>query len=265
MSPTMRKIRSIRKLHQKYVLLRDEAVEEFHKKYGDFPIFNSPSTILELDRVKPEERLLEIMDKGGDTGESLKDESDWENLGDGAGSTATEPGENLRQDEAASSEGTEPFGWSDKDEGKMDWTTMYYGGTDNKSEDADTELGVDDAALGETVELSELLRLEKEQPDDLLNQEVPARPTSPNNAESSIVPAPLGTSSATQFCYELTESDESDEDDFSPSEFIKTEVWISDGEWALGELLPYKMYQVKNPSGLRTSYTVVAQNDTKLE
>jgi hypothetical protein len=60
--------------------------------------------------------------------------------------------------------------------------------------------------------------------------------------------------------FEEGEEEEDSEDEFPDSDFIKTEVYITNAEWWLWNMMPYRRFRCKVPSSLRTSCTMV---DTK--
>jgi hypothetical protein len=244
MSHILRKMRSFRKIKKRYTKLQNQATADSNQ--------NTQTT------------TRDTMALSGDTNEGIGEDSDRESLEEeitvattsdtsgehsdeiSGGDKQTNTADQSKADDSAEGE----------NEADMDWESTD-GGSDSEKEREDN----DDEALGE-VELSELLQLEKEQSDEFLpNLEVPTRPKSPkpasNNAQEN-VPTSTGTMSFDSKHFEW----EGEEDEEYPiADFIRTEVFISDAEWWLQELLPYKQYRAKSPSCLRTCYTVIVQED----
>lgn len=138
-----------------------------------------------------------------------------------------------------------------------------------------------DKFLGASVELSELLALERDNPDDfsLPNLDV-AYSENSSEAPTGKVPLSLSTfnspdwnefreklpatldtmtvlSSIEEDGYDGYHDYENDEDEFPADEFTKTQAIITKAEWRLRKLLPYKQYRVRRPSLLRVCYTVI--------
>jgi hypothetical protein len=244
MSHILRKIRSFRKIKKRYTKLQNQATANSNQ--------NTQTT------------ARDTMALSGDTSEGIGEDSDQETLGEEitvatTSDTSGEQGDEISggdkqtntADESEADDSAE-----EENEADMDWESTS-GGSDSAKEREDN----DDEALGE-VELSELLQLEKEQPDEFLpDLEVPTRPKSPKSASNNgqeNFPTSTGTMSFDSKHFEW----EGEEDEEYPiADFIRTEVFISDAEWWLQELLPYKQYRAKSPSCLRTCYTVIVQED----
>lgn len=242
MSHTLKKIPSLRKLHQKYVELRGWANEDFNKTYDATTKVNESTISWVSDQGQLGQQ--EVMATSSDM--SNAEDKEWEEPIDYTGGTehnGAGPGDNDVQ---------------------MDLEITYNESGNSTNGNGNNEEDMDDAALGEDLELSELLQLEKEQPDDLLfsNQEFPTRPKSPNNTESENVPVHASTITFDpNEPIRSIEFDERRQPELPPSEFAKTDVLWTDGEIMLRKLLPYKKYQVKCPSCLRVCYTVIVQGD----
>jgi hypothetical protein len=239
MSHILRKIRSFRKIKKQYTKLQNQATANSNT--------NTQTT------------ARETMALSGDTSEGVGEDSDQETLEEEitVATTSDTSGEQNDEISGGDKHESEADDSAEEDnEADMDWESTY-GGSDSSKEREDN----DDEALGE-VELSELLQLEKEQPDEFLpNLEVPTRPKSPkpasNNAQENVA-----TSTGTiPFDSKHFEREGEEDEEYPTADFIRTEVFISDAEWWLQELLPYKQYRAKSPSCLRTCYTVIVQED----
>jgi hypothetical protein len=241
MSHILKKIRSFRKIKKQYTKLQNQAMVNSNNTQttardtmalsGD----TSEGVGEDSDRETPEEEI---------TVATTSDTNGRQNDEIGGGDKQTNTADEAEADDSAEEEA----------EADMDWESTY-GGSDSTKEIEDN----DDEALGE-VELSELLRLEKEQPDEFLpSLEVPTRPKSPkpasNNAQEN-VPTATGTM---PFDSRRFEWEDEEDEEYPAADFIRTDAFISDAEWWLQELLPYKQYRAKSPSCLRTCYTVIVR------
>jgi hypothetical protein len=161
-------------------------------------------------------------------------------------------------DEAEAAAGTiavtevvDTYGSESDGDFKMDWESTIRGsfeGVLRESED------ISHAALGEEVELSDLLQLEKEQPDDITNLEAPTGPTSPKQDNNP----PTSNRMSIDFNYfDWDDLDDEDYDEFPATEFFHTDNAMSDAEWALELLEPFKKYRARTPTLLRACYTVI--------
>jgi hypothetical protein len=264
MSPTLHKIRQFRELEDRYAKLRGQIISQTtNDKNGYFhDYFN--------------------MNMANQGGEGFAEEDDWENLGEQT--TGTETSDNGERRNATGKQGeatgevmsktatTEILATEtveslsrvglEAEDVEMEWESTFFT-SDEEEEDSDKSLGAD-------VELSELLQLERENPDDFglpALDEPPTRPTRPNNSEAPTfynhlndshenVPSTQGTI-LPSIEYPYYDDDDVVEDDYPPDKFRKTEAFITITEWSLRKLLPYKHYRPKTPSRLRTCYTVI--------
>ncbi len=272
------KIKKLRKIRQKYSDLRVKVILQT----GD--IDNSEIT----DR--------EGIDTMNETGKGLLDDADWEYFGEDRDLIKSC---NNGEPSSSASDEVEPVVTTttapdtvmvevvEPENQKLSGNCYgEYGEVDSESsldEDED-EKGAEnerDKYLGASVELSELLALERDNPDDfgLPNLDVPYLENS-SEAPTAHVPPTLSTlcshgwnesreklpaTLATTTVLPSIEWDGYDDDydyknddvDFPADEFVKTQAFITKAEWLLRKLLPYNKYRGRRPSLLRICYTVV--------
>ncbi|KAE9373364.1 hypothetical protein N431DRAFT_504050 [Stipitochalara longipes BDJ] len=259
MSPITHRIQSFRAVRQKYTRLRDRAISERNSSVAD----HTAGWVLDHKELKA---TLQGIEEGAvwrsiESSEWCTSDADWETVVAGSDSVATDTCggwayEAGQKDETESTvtaaEVLESYVKQSEDEMvKMDWKSTFKGsfeGGNKENED------VADAALGEAVELRDLLQLEKDQPDNFFNLEAPTRPTSPKHDK---VPSNTDRLSADFEYFDWDDKDiDDDDDDFLDTDFFRTEAAISDAEWALETLMPFRRYRAKTPSYLRACYTV---------
>jgi hypothetical protein len=160
--------------------------------------------------------------------------------------------------------------------GEVDWESSLDEDEDEKG--AENER---DKSLGASVELSELLALERDNPDDFglpnldvlyleNSSEAPTANVPPTlstlcshgwSESREKLPATLATTTVLPSIewdgYDDDYDYKNDDDKFPADEFVKTQAFITKAEWRLRKLLPYKKYRVRRPSLLRICYTVV--------
>jgi len=259
MSPLTHKIHSFRKLREKYSTLRERAVSE-----RDTAGFDRTrewvvghTELKAITKGVADGTIMRSIE-GSDWGNG---DSDWETL------NTTEPDSNeldiyddryyegYQKDEADSTHAViqvvnKDESQPEKDVLNMEWETAFKGCFEGEVRESEE---VADATLGEGVELSDLLELEKEQPDDFSNPEAPTRPTSPKEDNTSS----FSDKMSVDFNYfDWSDEDEDDSDKFPETDFSSTEAAISDAEWALELLLPFKKYRAKTPTLLRACCTI---------
>jgi len=254
MSPILHKIRGLRKLREKYNKLRDRAITE------------KPTTI-EADRTREwvlGSDELKAVAKGVADRTIMQsiEKSDWgDNYSDWQMTATTEPDST---DLGVYGHQNDELEQKDKGEVRKAVKEVLSGFASEEEEDFtkmmesfDEEMRdreeIADAALGDGVELSDLLKLEEEQPDDFSTLEAPTRPTSPKEDDVS------STSDKMSFDFDYfgwDDEDDEDIDEFPATDFSRTEATMTDAEWALRSLLPFKRYRAKAPTLLRACCTI---------
>ncbi|KAN0098647.1 hypothetical protein V8E51_014310 [Hyaloscypha variabilis] len=261
MSPITHRIQSFRKLRDKYTRLRTRAICERDKTIAH----RTAGWVLNHQELK---EMLQGLEDGTimrsiEPSDWCGDDSGWETVDTGV--DRTEMDTNFEQnngaggkDEAEAAAGTitvtevvDTYVTESEGDFKMDWESTISGNFERVFRESED---IADAALGEGLELSDLLQLEKEQPDDISNLEAPTRPTSPKQDNTP----PTSNRLSIDFKYfDWDDEDNDDCDEFPATEFFHTDTAISDAEWALESLEPFKKYRAKTPTLLRACYTVI--------
>jgi hypothetical protein len=237
MSPTLHRIRQYRELEKRYGKLREQVVSQTADDNNGYfhDCFNT--------------------NMANQSGGEFAEEDGRENLGEETSGTKTsdngersnaagEQGEPIEAAETVTTKtatteilATEII-WSlpradlEAKDVEMEWDSTFFT-SDEEEEDSDKSLGAD-------VELSELLQLEKENPDDFgfpALDDPPTRPKSPNNSEAPTlynhpnkshenVPSTQGTI-LPSIEYPYYDDGVEDEDDYPPDQFRKTEAFIT--------------------------------------
>jgi hypothetical protein len=170
----------------------------------------------------------------------------------------------------------------DGDNSKITDREVDFEGSLDKDEDDNGAENTRDKSLGASVELSELLALERDNPDDFGNPNSDF-PYSANSSEAPAAKVPLtlstlnspgwnesrerlpATLDATTVLPSIEEDGydddydyENDDDKLPADDFVKTYAFFTKAELRLRKLLPYKQYRVRRSSRLRICYTVIA-------
>jgi hypothetical protein len=72
-----------------------------------------------------------------------------------------------------------------------------------------------------------------------------------------VLPPSAETNMSSSDFFEQYEEASEEEINFPESDFVKTEVYITNAEWCLKDIKPYQKYRAKQPSRLRTCWTVI--------
>ena len=279
MPPPVYKINKIRKVRQKYSKLRQEVILQT----GD----GDNSEITDREGID----AMNEADKG------LLDDADWEYFGE-------------ERDNTKSCNNGEPSTWANDEVESVAITTtaaaavvverdepeyqnlsrhyyvndgeMDFEGSLDEDEDDDGVENERDNSLEASVELSELLALERDNPDDYGNpnldvpysensSKAPAAKVPPTlstlnspgwNESRERLPATLDTTTVLPSIEEDGYDDdydyENDDDNFLADHFLKTYAFFTKAELRLRKLLPYKQYRVRHSSRLRICCTVIA-------
>jgi hypothetical protein len=279
MPPLIYKVNKIRQFRRKYSKLREKAILQT----GD----GDNSEITDREGVD----TMNEADKG------LLGDADWVCFGE-------------ERDNTKSCNNGEPSNWANDEVESVATTTTaaaavvvervepenqnlrgnYYvsdgevdfeGSLDEDEDDNGAE-NIRDKSLGASVELSELLALERDNPDDFGNpnsdfpysensSEAPAAKVPPTlstlnspgrNESRERLPATLDTTTVLPSIEEDGYDDDYDyenEDENAPVDHVvKTYAFFTKAELRLRKLLPYKKYRVRRSSRLRICHTVIA-------
>jgi hypothetical protein len=279
MPPPIYKINKIRKVRQKYSKLREKVILQT----GD----GDNSKITDCEGID----TMNEADKG------LLDDAEWEYFGEERNNTkscnngepstwANDEVESVATTTTAAAavvvERVEPENQNLRGNYYVNDGEVDFEGSLDKDEDDNGAENTRDKSLGASVELSELLALERDNPDDFGNpnsdfpysensSEAPAAKVPPTlstlnspgwNESRERLPATLDTTTVLPSIEEDGYDDdydyENDDDNFPAVAFVKTYAFFIKAELRLRKLLPYKQYRVRRSSRLRICYTVIA-------
>lgn len=278
MPPPIHKITKLRKSRQKYSNLRAKVILQIRD--------------IDSSKITNRERINSM----NEAGKGLLDDADWDYFGEKADNTKS-----CSNDEpsASASDEVEPVATTTTAHASV---MVEIGEPENqkrsvnrygKYAEVDRESSLDEVedgkgaenereSLGASMELSELLALERDNPVDFCppNLEFPyfecSSETTTANLPSTLssvnshgwnesrekLPATLGTETVLPSIEEDGYDDdydfENNEEEFPTDKFVKNQAFITKAEYGLRKLPPYNKYRVRRSSLLRICYTVIA-------